>query len=127
MAISQLRSRRTNTGARYKDARKKKLRDLGSLPTLTKIGTTKVSDVRTHGGNEKFKLFSSDVANVLDKKTNKFSKVKIVSVKDNPANRNFTRRNIMTCGTLIETEKGMAKVTNRPGQEGCINAVFLEN
>ena len=126
MAISQLRSKRTNTGSRYKNARKKKQYELGSLPTLTKVGKQKVSVVRTLGGNTKRKLFSSDVANVLNSKTKKFDKVKVTGVKDNPANRNFSRRNIITCGTIIETDKGLAKVTNRPGQEGCINAIFVE-
>jgi small subunit ribosomal protein S8e len=125
MAISQLRSKRTKTGSRYTSSRKKKLYELGSLPTLTKVGTKKVSTVRVTGANQKKKLFSTEEANLYDAKSKKYLKTKIVSVKENPANRNFTRRNIITKGTLIETEKGTAKVTNRPGQDGIINAVLV--
>jgi small subunit ribosomal protein S8e len=35
------------------------------------------------------------------------------------------RRNIITKGAVIKTELGDAKVTNRPGQDGLINAVLL--
>ena len=46
-------------------------------------------------------------------------------VVENPANRHFVRRNIMTKGTVIETEKGKARITSRPGQDGTINAVLI--
>ncbi|MEM2426420.1 MAG: hypothetical protein QXE83_05420 [Archaeoglobaceae archaeon] len=32
----------------------------------------------------------------------------------------------MTKGAIIQTEIGKAKVTNRPSQEGIINAVLIE-
>ncbi len=124
MAITQLRSKTTNTGSRYKDARKQKSRELGNQPTLTKVSATKVATRRVIGGNEKSRMLSVDVANVFDTKTNKHVKAKILSVTENPANRNFTRRNIITKGTILETEKGTAIVTSRPGQEGSINAVL---
>jgi len=58
-------------------------------------------------------------------KKKKYSKVKIVSVVETPSNRHFVRRNIMTKGSFIQTEKGKAVITNRPGQEGTINAVLV--
>ena len=36
------------------------------------------------------------------------------------------RRNILTKGAIIETDAGKAKITNRPGQEGTVNAVLVE-
>ena len=66
-----------------------------------------------------------DVANILDAKTGKYVKAKIKTVVENPANRHFVRRNIMTRGCIIDTDKGKAKVTNRPGQEGSINAKLI--
>lgn len=125
MAISQFRSKRTKTGSRYRKSRKKKLRDLGSMPTLSKIGKRKTSTARTRGSNRKQRVLSDDIANIYDSKSKKYEKVKIISVHENPANRNYTRRNIITKGTIIETEKGNARVTNRPGQEGTINAVLV--
>jgi small subunit ribosomal protein S8e len=62
--------------------------------------------------------------NLYDSKTKKHAVVKIKTVKENTANRNFIRRNIITKGAVIETEKGLAIVTSRPGQAKMINAVL---
>ncbi len=124
--ITQRRSKRKVSGGRYKKDRKKKLSEIGRTPSLTRIGKTRVKKLRVRGGNLKFRLFSTDVANVFDPKTKKYSKTKILSVVENPANRHYTRRNIMTKGTIIETELGKARITSRPGQEGNINAVLIK-
>ena len=58
--------------------------------------------------------------------TKKYSKLKILNIIDNKANRHFVRRNIITKGAIIKTEKGNARVNSRPGQEGSINAVLVE-
>lgn len=125
MVITQSRSKRSSTGARYRAYRKKKLYDKGSEPTNTKIGVTKLKKVRVLGGHEKVKVFLSEVANVLDPKTKTYSKAKIKAVLENPANRHFVRRNIITKGAVIDTEKGKAKVISRPGQDGTVNAVLV--
>jgi len=46
-------------------------------------------------------------------------------VKSNPANPFYIRRNIVTKGAVIETELGDALVTNRPGQNGMVNAKLI--
>jgi len=125
--ITQKRSRRKVSGGRYKKkGRKKKLIEEGRTPSLTRVGKTRAKKLRVRGGNEKISLFSSDTANVFDPKTKKYSKAKILSVVENPANRHYTRRNIMTKGTIIDTDKGKAKVTSRPGQEGSVSAVLIK-
>ena len=50
---------------------------------------------------------------------------KIETVKDNKANLHYMRRNILTKGAVIKTELGDARITNRPGQDGVINAILL--
>ncbi len=124
MAISQARSEKKQTGAKYKDFRKKKKFELGRNPTMTRIGEKKVRTIRVLGGNQKHFLLHDDTVNLMDKK-NKCIKAKVTSVLENTANRHFVRRNILTKGTIIETDKGKAKVTSRPGQEGIINAVMI--
>lgn len=124
--ITQARPKRKPSGARYHDYRKKKLYDAGSEATLTKIGATKIKQVTTKGGNIKVKVLLNDVANVYDPKSAKYEKVKIKTVSGNPANRHFIRRNIMTKGAIIETDKGKARITSRPGQDGTINAVLVQ-
>ena len=125
MAISQSRSKRKVTGSRYKDYRKKKLNELGSNPAFTKVGPKKKEVKRVLGGNYKNKAFSLDIANIYDPKTKKYTKLKIKSIKENAANRNFIRRNIMNKGSVIETEQGDAKVTSKPGQHGVVNAILI--
>ena len=126
MAITQGKSRRKPTGGRYKRVKGKKKHTLGSLPTNTNIGSEKKSKVRTMGGNQKVRVRVAEKVNIFDKKTKKYVVAKIISVENNPANQHFTRRNIITKGALIKTDKGMAIVSNRPGQEGAINAVLKE-
>ncbi|MEK6826007.1 MAG: 30S ribosomal protein S8e [Nanoarchaeota archaeon] len=124
MAISQLRSRRKPSGARYKKI-VKKLRNKGNLPTLTGIGKLRKTAAKTRGGHIKQRILKTDIANIYDPKLKKYFKSKIESVIDAPSNRNFVRRNIMTKGTIIKTEKGNAKITSRPGQEGTVNAILV--
>lgn len=125
MAVSQLRAKRKVSGGRYIDYRKKKARDLGREPSSTKIGETKNRRFRIRSGKKKFSLLSVDIANVYDKKAKKYMKAKIQTIVENTANRHFIRRNILTKGAVIETDKGKARVTNRPGQENYVNAVLI--
>ena len=123
MAISQFRSKRKVTGGKYKKL-VKKLKNKGNLPSLTNLAQKHIKTDRTRGGHTKVKLLANDIANVFDPKTKKYEKLKIITITENPANRHFVRRNIMSRGALIKTEKGIAKITSRPGQEGTVNAVL---
>lgn len=124
--ITQTRSKRKITGGRYIAARKKKLYEVGNGPTLTKLEKVHRKLEKTKGAHYKTRLLTADVANVLDPKSNKYSQAKIETVTDCPANRNFVRRNILVKGTIIRTDKGKARITSRPGQDGVVNAVLVE-
>jgi small subunit ribosomal protein S8e len=126
MAISQEKSKRKVTGSRYVDLRKKKSYELGRDPTHTKLGAEKKKSIRARSGDRKEVLLTADTVNLLDPKTKKSSKVKIEKVLENPANRHFVRRNILTKGTVFETSKGKARITSKPGQEGAINAILIQ-
>ena len=125
MAISQARPRRKQTGARYKDYRKKRQYELGREPSFTKLGKKRIHVIRTMGANRKLRLLSADTANLFDPKSKSFKQAKIKTITDNPANRHFIRRNIMIKGSVIDTEFGKARITSRPGQDGVINAVLI--
>lgn len=125
MALSQQKSKRSTTGGKYQTSRKKKQFELGRAPTMTSLEERKLKKIRVLGGNVKYVLLTADTANITDPKTNKAFKSKIENVVENPANRNYVRRNILTKGTVIVTAKGKAKITSRPGQEGTINAILL--
>jgi len=123
MATRQGRPKRKASGGRYIANRKKRTFDLGRRPTFTKIAERKVKEVKMRSGSKKTILLSCDVANVFD--GSKCKKVKIQNILENPANRHFVRRNILTKGSVIDTDKGKAKITSRPGQEGMVNAVLV--
>ena len=124
MAISQERSRRKISGGRYKPITKR-LATRGGIPANSKVGELSVKEKRLRGGEIQKFLFAVNKANVFNPKTKKSSVVDIKTVVENPANRNFVRRNILTKGAIIETALGKARVTSRPGQEGLLNAVLL--
>ena len=105
--------------------RDKRLSESGGYFAATKLGTKAiVKKVRVRGGSLKNTLKHALFANVLTKQG--YKKAKITGVMESRDNRNFARLGIMTKGTVINTELGKARVTNRPGQEGSINAMLVE-
>ena len=101
MAITQGRAQKKPSGGRMLHYRKMRLYDLRNLPLHTKLGAVQRKTFRTKGGGLKVKQLSVNVASVTDPKTKKTMQVKILTVMDNPANRNFVRRNIITKGTIL--------------------------
>jgi len=118
------------TGGRKRAFRQKKKRHYGRFPTDTRVAAEdeeeKRQRIRVRGGSYKVKLFRVKFANVVDPETGEWRKVRIIHVEENPANREFKRRQIVTRGAIIKTEIGIAKVTSRPGQDGIVNAVLLK-
>lgn len=125
MAITQHRSKRKPSGGRYKTKPRKVKRLFGRTSSLTRIGPAKLMKIRCAGGRLKNRLVQAEFANVFDPKTKKYLKAKITTITENPANVHYVRRNIMTKGAIIDTDKGKARVTSRPGQDGIVNAVFV--
>ncbi len=125
MAIWNGRSNRKSTGGRYVQSRKKKRFEVGRERQFTFLGPHSIKLYRTKGSNAKSRVLAEDYANVTDRKTGVTKKAKIVTVKQNPANPNYTQRNIMNKGAVIQTEIGLALITSRPGQHGMINAILL--
>jgi len=125
MARDQWRSKRKYTGKKYKHFRKKRKRELERPPIQTQIGHEKKKKQRVMGGNFKLKLFSSNFMNVTDPNTNKTLKVKILRFESNEASKDLARRHVLTKGAIVETEKGKARITSRPGQQGVLNGVLI--
>lgn len=121
----QGKSTRKYTGGRIIRSRGKQRFELGGEEANTLLGETNRKIVKTLGGEEKVRLLSDNLAIVTDPNTKTVKKVKIETVSGNPANIHYVRRNIITKGAIIKTELGSARVTNRPGQEGSINAVLI--
>ncbi len=124
MSIWKGRSKRKPSGGRYWPFRKKRKSEIGKDPVYTKVGETKRKQERVRSGKKITRLLNAEFANII--KDKKATKVKILSVKENPANRHFVRQNIITKGAIIETETGLAKVTSKPTKHGLVNAIPLK-
>jgi small subunit ribosomal protein S8e len=125
MAQWQGRSIRKTSGGRIRLHRKKRPFEIGREKQFSHVGDLKSSKIRTKGDNLKIRLLGIDVANVVNPKTKKSKKVKVLSVVENGANPFYVRRNIINKGAIIETEIGNARVTSRPGQHGLVNAILI--
>ncbi len=124
MAQWNLRSKRAKTGKLLRRLSKKFKRNRGRDFLPARIGNRKIAKIRTRGGGEKIVTLSAETANVTA--DGKAHKSKIITVTENTADSQFVRRNIITKGAIIQTELGKARVTSRPGQDGVINAVLIE-
>jgi len=123
----QGKSRRIETGGRLIASCGKRKAELGRENADTHVAADthkKMVDVRG-GGKSKIKLLRANIANVTNPTDGTTKLAEIKTVKHNPANQHFTRRNIITKGAVIETELGDARVTSRPGQRGIVNAVIV--
>ncbi|MCS7140008.1 MAG: 30S ribosomal protein S8e [Candidatus Nezhaarchaeota archaeon] len=121
------RDLRKPTGGKIRPHRKKRKYEMGGDPIETTVAESERRIIRrVMGGNCKVSLKHAVYANVLDPETNKCYKLKILAVKENPSCIDYSRRGVITKGSIIETEKGLARVTSRPGQDGVINAVLVK-
>ena len=124
MAITHLRSKVKPTGGKLNKLRKKRKNDFGSDFIAIKLGTERRKVLQTLGNNSKSRILEVENVNVV--KDGKAHRTKILTVKENPANPNYVRMNIITKGTTIETELGLVKITSRPGQHGVMNGVIIK-
>lgn len=112
------------SGGKYKKRKKKKFYELPGQKRIVKLGDEKRKTARVMGGNKKTFLLKSKTINVRTEGKNK--KTEIKNVLETPSNRFLARQNILTKGTIVETELGKVKITNRPSQEGTINGILIE-
>ena len=108
------------SGGKYIKRRKKKLFERPGQKRVIKLGEEKSKIKRVMGGNLKTYLLGAKFVNVKDKK------VKIKNVLETPSNRFLARQNVLTKGTVVETELGKVKITNRPSQEGLVNGILVK-
>ncbi len=126
MPIEQTKSNRKPSGGRLKNYRKSRQYALGSRATMTQVEEDQRAKVRTMGGGQKVRTAATTSISVTDPKTGKTKLETIENVTENPANRNFIRRNILTKGAIVQTKSGKVRVTSRPGQNGTVSGVKVE-
>ena len=111
------------SGGKYKEYRKKKKYETPGIPRLVNLGKERKKKINMRGGGEKTVLLATNKANILDPKTKQSKVARIKAVLEIPANRYM--KNILLKGCVIDTELGKARITNRPGQEGSVEAVLI--
>jgi len=125
------KSNKQSSGGRRNSTRRctKKKAWMGGSAANTKVqeGNDDKREVNEgRGTTTKVRATSIKFANVYNE--GKTVKAEILGVKENDANRLFARSNTSTKGALLTVKLGGAektvKVTNRPGQDGVINAIL---
>ena len=117
---------RKYTGGRKISMRSRRKFEIDRYPNEAIIGSNLKVNRRVRGNNRKSALKTVQFANVSNLEDNRTTKSKILRVIKNAANKDYERRGVITKGTIVETELGLAKVVSRPGQVGVINAARLK-
>ncbi|MGC8649109.1 MAG: 30S ribosomal protein S8e [Candidatus Micrarchaeia archaeon] len=121
-------TKKTGNGKKKIKFSDKKRSQIGNYFTATKLADAKeeknlIKPIRRRGGSISFVLKHAAYANLL---TNEgYKKIRIKGVLESKDNRNFARQNIITKGTIINTDLGKAIVLNKPGREGSVNAKLI--
>jgi small subunit ribosomal protein S8e len=109
-------------------AGKKRKYGTGGRPADTAIGAVKKKRVGVKGGRTKLKLTSAKVINVIA--AGKPIACEIVSVRENAANKDYVRRNVITKGAVLlvkgpDGSELSVRVTSKPGQHGVLNGIVI--
>ncbi len=115
---------RKKSGGKYHHQKKRKLYEKRNQERVVSIGETKLKQIGIRGGKMKTLVLRTNKANILSK--GKIQKANIKNVVETPQNRFWARDNRLTKGAIIETSLGKARITNRPSQEGMVNAILIE-
>ena len=115
---------RKTTGGKYHGHSKKKLHESHGQERAVSLGEIKRKTLKVRGGNKKTILLKTDTVNLLS--GGKVQKVEIKNVLETPQNRFLARQNRLLKGAIVQTSAGKARITNRPSQEGHVNAVLIK-
>jgi small subunit ribosomal protein S8e len=119
-------TKRKKTGGKKRAYRTHRVYEQGRQPVETLFGETQRKEVKGISRISKIKLVKADYVNVSNPETGTTERLEILDVVSNPANADYNRRGVITKGTIVRTENGLAKIVSRPGQEGSLSAVVYE-
>jgi small subunit ribosomal protein S8e len=112
------------SGGLYHSNRKTKLYERPGIKKVAVLGEARRKNIRVMGGNIKTLSLKANQVNIsVDGKA---KNAQIINVAETPQNKFFARENRLSKGAIIETSLGKARITNRPTQEGCVNAVLVK-
>jgi len=118
--------KRKKTGGKKRSYRTKRRYEAGRPPVETYLGDLKRKLEKGRSGTVKVKLVATNIVNLSEPTTGGTERLQILEVISNPANVDYNRRRVLTKGSIIRTNKGLARIVSRPGQDGVLNAITLE-
>lgn len=105
MGISRdSRHKRSATGAKRAQFRKKRKFELGRQPANTKIGGKRIHSVRVRGGNKKFRALRIETGNFSWASEGVSKKTRIVGVVYHPSNNELVRTNTLTKAAIVQID-----------------------
>ncbi|CCD22320.1 40S ribosomal protein eS8 NDAI_0A01620 [Naumovozyma dairenensis CBS 421] len=105
MGISRdSRHKRSATGAKRAQFRKKRKFELGRQPANTKIGGKRIHTVRTRGGNKKFRALRIETGNFSWASEGIAKKTRIAGVVYHPSNNELVRTNTLTKAAIVQID-----------------------
>ncbi|CCH62704.1 hypothetical protein TBLA_0I00410 [Henningerozyma blattae CBS 6284] len=105
MGISRdSRHKRSATGAKRAQFRKKRKFELGRQPAMTKIGGKRIHSVRTRGGNQKFRALRIETGNFSWASEGISKKTRIAGVVYHPSNNELVRTNTLTKSAIVQID-----------------------
>ena len=105
MGISRdSRHKRSATGAKRAQFRKKRKFELGRQPANTKIGAKRIHSVRTRGGNKKYRALRIETGNFSWASEGISKKTRIAGVVYHPSNNELVRTNTLTKAAIVQID-----------------------
>ena len=105
MGISRdSRHKRSATGAKRAQFRKKRKFEVGRQPANTRIGAKRIHSVRTRGGNQKFRALRLDTGNFSWGSEGVSRKTRIAGVVYHPSNNELVRTNTLTKAAIVQID-----------------------
>ena len=95
------RHKRRHTGGRREKYRKKRKFEMGRPPAMTKIGETRIHEVRGRGGNLKFRALRLDSGNFSWGTEVCTRKVRVLDVTYNASNNELVRTKTLVKGAIV--------------------------
>jgi small subunit ribosomal protein S8e len=96
--------KRRATGGRVTVWRSKRKYEIARPPASTKIGHSRIHEVRTRGGNKKFRALRLDTGNFSWSSESQARKTRILNVAYHPSNNEFVRTNTVVKGSVIQID-----------------------
>ncbi|CAO3665840.1 unnamed protein product [Umbelopsis ramanniana] len=105
MGISRdSRHKRSASGAKRAQYRKKRKFELGRQAANTKLGPKRVHEVRVRGGNKKYRALRLDAGNFSWGSQNCTRKTRVLTVVYNASNNELVRTNTLVKGAVIQVD-----------------------